>query len=194
MRSNIDYLHWPTDFVQKQSCIARDSRRALDELLFLHAKLEHVDAERPLLYPQSTKTSQRLVKLQRECDQQSSRARRSEHAKLQAETRFRDLEVLRKVLEKKVNVLEKKVTALEVERDQERVRADHLQRQLSKLQGEVRQGQKSVHAALQKLTRSPAVAKRIAAVFHPDKCPSELSDVAGELFRFVQSNRERGAD
>ena len=42
-----------------------------------------------------------------------------------------------------------------------------------------------MRAALQKLTRSPAVAKRIAAACHPDKCPPELSEVASELFRFV---------
>ena len=65
-----------------------------------------------------------------------------------------------------------------------------VQRQLSKLQGEARQSHRSVRAALQKLTRSPAVAKRIAAACHPDKCPPELSEVASELFRFVQSNRE----
>ena len=68
------------------------------------------------------------------------------------------------------------------------------QQAVSKLQSEVRQGQRGVRAALQKLARSPVVAKRIAAAFHPDKCPQELSEVASELFRFVQSNRERSVD
>ena len=180
-------VEWPADFVNQQACIAKEPKRALDELLYLHGKFEHVDTERKSLYRQSKKTERRLTKLERECDEHSSRARRSEHAQQEAESRFKELEVLRKVLEKKVN-------ALEVERDDERVRADHLQRQLSKLQGEARQGQKSMRAALQKLTRSPVVAKRIAAAFHPDKCPPELSEVASELFRFVQSNRERIVD
>ena len=79
-------------------------------------------------------------------------------------------------------------------RDEQRVRADHLQRQLSKLQNDARQGQKSVRVALQKLTQCPKVAKRIAAACHPDKCPSELSDVASELFRFVQTNRKCDVD
>ena len=100
-----------------------------------------------------------------------------------AEENFKGVEALRTVIEKKLNNLEH-------ERDSEKVRADHLQRQLSKLQGEARQSHRSVRAALQKLTRSPAVAKRIAAACHPDKCPPELSEVASELFRFVQSNRE----
>lgn len=37
---------------------------------------------------------------------------------------------------------------------------------------------------------SKGVIKRIAAACHPDKCPKELSDVATQLFRFVQSIRE----
>ena len=180
-------VEWPTDFVKQQACIAKEPKCALDELLFLHGKLEHVDAERTSLSRQSNKAERRLIKLERECDEQSSRARRSEHAQQEAESRFRDLEVLRKVLEKQVS-------KLEVERDNERVRADDLQRRISKLQSEVRQGQRGVRAALQKLARSPVVAKRIAAAFHPDKCPQELSEVASELFRFVQSNRERSVD
>ena len=180
-------VDWPADFVQQQTCIAKEPNCALSELLFLHGKLQHVDAERASLHRQSTKTERRVLSLERECDEQSSRARRSEHAQQEAEGKLRNLEVLRRALEKKA-------LALEVERDQERVRADHLQRQLSKLQGEARQGQKSVRAALQKLTRSPAVAKRIAAACHPDKCPSELSEVASELFQFVQRERERGVD
>ena len=53
--------------------------------------------------------------------------------------------------------------------------------------------QRSLHSAFQKLTRNPAVAKRIAAACHPDKCPKELSDVATQLFRWVQSIREQDA-
>ena len=180
-------VEWPADFVKQLACIVKEPKRALDELLFLHGKFEHVDTERNSLYRHSKKTERRLIKLEREYDEQRSRARRSEHAQQEAESNFRELEVLRKVLERKVS-------ALEVERDNERVRADDLQRRISKLQSEARQGQKSVRVALQKLTRSPVVAKRIAAACHPDKCPPELAEVASELFRFVQSNRERSVD
>ena len=72
-------VEWPTDFVKQQACIAKEPKRALDELLFLHGKLEHVDAERTSLSRQSNKAERRLIKLERECDEQSSRARRSEH-------------------------------------------------------------------------------------------------------------------
>ena len=179
-------VDWPNDFVEKQKAIAKDPTRAQSELLFLHGKLHVIDAERHSLHRASKKAERRCLALERQRDEQRMRAQRSEHAQWVAEENFKGVEALRTVIEKKLNNLEH-------ERDSEKVRADHLQRQLSKLQGEARQSHRSVRAALQKLTHSPAVAKRIAAACHPDKCPPELSEVASELFRFVQSNRgERG--
>ena len=178
---------WPEEFVTRQTSIAKDSKKALSELLFLHGKLDYVDRERASLHRQSAKAERRIAKLERDGDEQKLHVHRIEDRHQETERRLKEVEALRRTLEKKVGTLE-------VERDQERVRADHLQRQLSKLQSEARQGQKSVRVALQKLTRCPTVAKRIAAACHPDKCPKELSDVASELFRFVQSNRKRGED
>ena len=176
-------VDWPNDFVEKQKAIAKDPTRAQSELLFLHGKLHVIDAERHSLHRASKKAERRCLALERQRDEQCMHAQRSEHAQWVAEENFKGVEALR-------TVIEKKLKNLEHERDSEKVRADHLQRQLSKLQGEARQSHRSVRAALQKLTRSPAVAKRIAAACHPDKCPPELSEVASELFRFVQSNRE----
>ena len=82
---------------------------------------------------------------------------------------------------------------MEIERDKAQVDANHLRRQLRKLRSETKCNQRSIHSALQKLTHNPAIAKRIAAACHPDKCPKELSDVATQLFRWVQSIRERDA-
>jgi hypothetical protein len=45
--------------------------------------------------------------------------------------------------------------------------------------------------AIMKLARNPAVVKKLVLVCHPDKCPSEVSDSAMELFRFLQSMREK---
>ena len=41
--------------------------------------------------------------------------------------------------------------------------------------------------AIVKLARNPVVVKKLVLVCHPDKCPSEVSDSATELFRFLQS-------
>ena len=180
-------VSWPEEFVTRQTSIAKDSKKALQELLFLHGKLDYIEKDRALLHRKSAKAERFIAKLERDGDEQKLHVHRIEDRHQETERRLKEVEALRRTLEKKVGTLE-------VERDQERVRADHLQRQLSKLQSEARQGQKSVRVALQKLTRCPTVAKRIAAACHPDKCPKELSDVASELFRFVQSNRKRGED
>ena len=128
----------------------------------------------------------RQLALQKELDKQSARARRSEHCLQEAQSKIQELEKLRMHMETHMN-------AVEIERDEARVDADHLRRQLRKLRSETKCNQRSIHSALQKLTHSPAVAKRIAAAFHPDKCPKELSGVATELFRWVQSIREQDA-
>jgi chromosome segregation ATPase len=128
----------------------------------------------------------RQLALQKELDKQSARARRSEHCLQAAQSKIQELEKLRMHMETHMN-------AVEIERDEARVDADHLRRQLRKLRSETKCNQRSIHSALQKLTHSPAVAKRIAAAFHPDKCPKELSGVATELFRWVQSIREQDA-
>ena len=93
-------------------------------------------------------------------------------------------------LEQLRKVMERQMREIQVKHDNEKMRGDHLQRQLSKLRAEAKSGQRSVNLALRKLTQSPKVAKRLAAACHPDKVPSELSDVATEFFRFVQGIRE----
>ena len=128
----------------------------------------------------------RQLALQKELDKQSTRARRSERCLQEAQSKIQELEKLRMHMETHMN-------AVEIERDEARVDADHLRRQLRKLRSETKCNQRSIHSALQKLTHSPAVAKRIAAACHPDKCPKELSGVATELFRWVQSIREQDA-
>ena len=128
----------------------------------------------------------RQLALQKELDKQSARARRSERCLQEAQSKIQELEKLRMHMETHMN-------AVEIERDEARVDADHLRRQLRKLRSETKSNQRSMHSALHKLTHSPAVAKRIAAAFHPDKCPKELSGVATELFRWVQSIREQDA-
>ena len=128
----------------------------------------------------------RQLTLQKELDKQSARARRSEANLQAAQLKIQELDTFRTHMEKQLN-------AMEIERDKAQVDANHLRRQLRKLRPETKCNQRSIHSALQKLTHNPAIAKRIAAACHPDKCPKELSDVATQLFRWVQSIRERDA-
>ena len=128
----------------------------------------------------------RQLALQRELDTERARARRSEHSLQEARSKIQELEKLRVCMETHVKTVE-------IDRDKARVDADHLRRQLRKLRSEAKYNQKSLHSAFQKLTRNPGVAKRIAAACHPDKCPKELSDVATELFLWVQRIREQDA-
>ena len=137
-------------------------------------------------HEQRRNAEQRKLALQKELDTERARARRSEHCLQEARSKIQELEKLRMHMETQIN-------AVEVERDKAHVDADHLRRQLRKLRSETKSNQKSLHSAFQKLTRNPAVAKRIAAACHPDKCPKEMYDVASELLRFVQSVRERQA-
>ena len=44
-------------------------------------------------------------------------------------------------------------------------------------------------SAIAKLAKGP-IGKRLAAAVHPDKAPAECSDLATELFKFVQGARE----
>jgi chromosome segregation ATPase len=126
----------------------------------------------------------RQLALRKELDQQRARARRSEDSLQAAQLKIQELDMLRTHMEKQLN-------AMEIERDQAKVHADHVRRQLRNLRSETKYNQRSIHSALQKLTCNPAAAKRIAAACHPDKYPSEMSDVATQLFRWVQSIREQ---
>ena len=47
-----------------------------------------------------------------------------------------------------------------------------------------------VVSAIEKLAKSPAVGKRLAAACHPDQAPDDCSELATELFRFVQNIRD----
>ena len=176
-------VEFPSEFVEEQAHIAHDPKRAQQELLYLNGKLRMLEAERKTFYAKANKPERCRLTLERQRDEQCARSRRSELAQQQAETKVEQLEQLRKVMERQMS-------EMLAERDNEKVRGDQLQRQLNKLRAEAKSGQRSVNLALRKLTQSPLVAKRLAAACHPDKVPSELSDVATELFRFVQSIRD----
>eukprot|EP00966_Prymnesium_polylepis_P005252 121136-Prymnesium_polylepis.1 len=48
-----------------------------------------------------------------------------------------------------------------------------------------------LETAIIKLAQNSTIVKKLVLVVHSDKCPSEVSDSASELFRFLQSIREK---
>ena len=70
----------------------------------------------------------------------------------------------------------------------------NLEKQVSKLQNSLREARLTdggkLTSAIRKISASPKAGKRLAAAVHPDKVPSDLSDVATEIFRFVQGLRD----
>ena len=122
-------------------------------------------------------------------DQERSRASTAEmHQKL-AEDRARGYQKL-------VDVEIKKTREAEQSRDKELIRVEHLGRRIKKLEKDLREARShsansKLTSAIHKIAQSPVAAKRLAAACHPDKVPSELCDVATELFRFVQGMRDR---
>ena len=92
----------------------------------MNGRLHMIESELNCLLTKTDKAERRRLTLERERDEERARARRAECSLKEAEFKVEQLEMLRVVHEKQVSVMEK-------ERDREKVRTDHVQRQLSKL-------------------------------------------------------------
>lgn len=93
--------------------------------------------------------------------------------------------------------LELQLRDAEISRGREAVRSQRLEYRGNQLKAALRKTQEDGKAmsAIRKLSRDSTVSKRMAAVFHPDKVPTAMCDVASELFTLVQNLREeRGQD
>ena len=130
---------------------------------------------------------QRLSNLQKVYEEECVRARKARSALELADdmnARVRRL----------ADVESKKAREAEDERDKERVRVRRLERLVEKLRKDARDARGDgrggeMLSAIRKMAKSPAMGKRLAAAFHPDKAPPELNLVAAELFRLVQDMR-----
>jgi chromosome segregation ATPase len=128
--------------------------------------------------------------LQVERDREHKAARASRAALLKAQGQLEEYQRRADSETVKARVAER---ALE----EEKRRADRLERRVRKLELAVARGKsrraasgESLLSAIEKLTtRSPVVGKRIAAACHPDKVPSDCSELASELFRLIQNLR-----
>jgi hypothetical protein len=123
-----------------------------------------------------------------------------------AEIQIQGLQRDRVHLRKKVNTAEQRCAAAErllkpaMESEAaQRARAEQAEKSLAHAEERlVRMAAKRQSAtnrplekAIMKLARNPVVVKKLVLVCHPDKCPSEVSDSATELFRFLQSIRDK---
>ena len=75
----------------------------------------------------------------------------------------------------------RKAREAEAKAEAEKLRANHLQKQVLKLERALREARRDgangkLTSAIRKIATSSAVGKRLAAALHPDKVPPELSD------------------
>jgi len=122
--------------------------------------------------------------------------------------RIGGLERNREYLKKQARLAEQRCTATErmhrmaMESEvAQRERAENAEKRLAQAEARLaemaakRQKQSGTNRPLEKaiikLARNPVVVKKLVLVCHPDKCPKEVSDSASELFRFLQSIREK---
>ena len=89
----------------------------------------------------------------------------------------------------------RKASEAEAKADAEKLRANHLQKQVLKLEKALREARGDrldvkITSTIRKMAKSATVGKRLAAACHPDKVPTEMSDACTELFRFIQGMRD----
>ena len=176
---------FPPGWLERTS---RDPKLAQEEILHLTLKMRDIQAENSRVRKQRDRLECRLTATALSRDQESARARNSECAHEDTQNKLEGLEKLR-------SHLETKVRSVELERDTSNLKSDHMKRRLCKVEGELRAAKRessgvNTMKAIKKLTLNHSVGKRLAAVVHPDKVPTELSESASELFQFLQTIRE----
>ena len=99
--------------------------------------------------------------------------------------------------------MQQKVDSLEMLRCRTEEHARRADRKVVNLKSQVREleakllaaqqgtGSLSKMTVIKKLASNRTIGKRLAAAVHPDKVPSELSEPAADVFRFLQAIREQ---
>ena len=173
--------------------VAHDPKLAKVELNWCHSRLAWYESERQYLRDETAKhkhiaeqCEKKLADLQLTFDQERLRARKATSELKLAEYKNTSTRRL-------ADVESKKARDAEANAEAEKLRANHLERRVSKLEKALREARRDdgkLSSAIRKITTSSAVGKRLAAAVHPDKVPPELSDVATEIFRFIQGLRD----
>ena len=173
---------------------ANDPKLAGAEILYLTVRLREIGTEnrevrekRDDLEKKLARETQRFERLllaqSLAQERESLRLRDSERAHKRLETGLDGLKQLRADLGLKLR-------KAELSRDREAARSRHLEHRGKQLEAASKRQDGKAISAIRKLSRDRTVSKRMAAVFHPDKVPSALCEVASEMFRLIQSLRE----
>ena len=172
-----------------------DPKLAREEIHNLALKVKRVEdenskvrAQRDELERNAARFDRRLTAIALARDQEHAQVRSSECAHKQTQDQLEALERLRARLEQNVR-------EAELERAEANTNAGNLQRRVRRLEAELRKAKRVssdvlAMSAMKKLATDHSVGRRLAAVIHPDKVPSELTDSASELFCFLQTIRE----
>ena len=171
---------------------------ARQELQWIYAnmhRLKTLDGEVAVLRTETkkhrvaaTRYEKKLNALQLAYDQECLRARKATSALELAE----DMKVRIRSL---ADMESRKAREAEAKAEAEKLRANHLQKQVLKLEKALREARGDrldvkITSTIRKMAKSATVGKRLAAACHPDKVPTEMSDACTELFRFVQGMRD----
>ena len=172
-----------------------DPKRALKEIERFSIECERLQCE-------NSKVRQERDKLRREAER-SDEAFRSLQAEVESERRAVrsskaacvDAERLLDKYRQLSDAEAKKKCNVERALKNEKDRAACLERRVRKLEHAVfkaraQRDEGRLVSVIAKLVTIPAVGKRLAAAVHPDKAPAECSELATELFKFVQGVRD----
>ena len=165
---------WLEDTSNDPVLAAREIERSSLELERVIGENIRVRQERDQLRWKAEQSDTEFRSMQAELERQRRAARSSKAARVETERLLDQYRRLSDTDAQKARELERRVRKLECA--------------VMKAQAQ-RAGGRLV-SVIAKLAKSPAVGKRLAAAVHPDKAPAECSELATELFKFVQGARE----
>ena len=164
---------------------SKEIQRIAVERERLQSENTNVRQERDQLRREAERCDMAFRGIQIELENERRVARASKAARVDAERQ----------LSEHTQLLEKTTRSAERRLNKEKDRTACLERRVHTLEQFVFKARAQrdagrIASAIQKLAASPAVGRRLAAACHPDKVPAEYSDLADQLFKFVQNVRD----
>ena len=167
--------------LQEMSRLTNENKNTHRELDDLRQETDRVRRERD---DEHMRAEKRLRSMQSELESMRLSARKNKCALISAREELDRNRGIADALKKQTDlnaVLKSRVSTLE-----QTVKSLKLKQATTRAQ---RAGGRVV-SAIEKLAKNPSVGKRLAAAVHPDKAPAECSELATELFKFVQGARD----
>ena len=169
--------------LEELSRLTKVNNKANRELDDLRQEMDRVRRERD---DEHMRAEKRLRSMQAELESMRLSARKNKCALISAREELDRNRGIADALNKQTDlnaVLKSRVSTLE-----QTVRTLKLKQAVFKTRAQRDGGR--VASAIEKLAKNPSVGKRLAAAVHPDKTPAECSELATELFKFVQGARD----